>query len=470
MEVDAMGNTYAFGSTRDGGFPYESYVVKMDPDGALVWIDTVQGISSYGAMDLSGSDVFICGRVADGFHIARYDTSGAVLWQTVYDDGGSLPTAHDVVVGPERRVTVTGSTNGPTGFDAVTVQYDSIGVERWSQHYNYTPISFGDQGRAVATDAHGNVYVTGTSADTTNGSILTISYSPLGVERWVRRNSPGIQSLGTSIAVEGGRVYVGGTSDNTNDFDLLCAAYDTTGAVLWEQLLDVGGDDRLFDMDVRDGFIALTGVKNEGASFYHDYSTVLLDSVGVVHWTRTHDGGSGFDYGVSVRLDATGKTYVTGGGPDTLANTTVAATICYAHNGDELWLARYFLPGIGAAEGYDIDLDDASNVYVFGLYGIPLVSAGFVMLKYGADVGLRPLQSSEFELDLYPNPAQDQLNLSNAWPGFVTITDAVGRSVMSMSVTAHGVLSVGALASGCYVLHLRDASQHSLGALRFLKE
>ena len=88
----------------------------------------------------------------------------------------------------------------------------------------------------------------------------------------------------------------------------------------------------------------------------------------------------------------------------------------------------------------------------------------------GAVVGVTQAQSAYQQLLLFPNPTQDQLHLSNSTPAFATITDATGRQVMAARIAANGTLSVGALASGCYTLHLRDAQQRMLGVVRFLKE
>ena len=74
------------------------------------------------------------------------------------------------------------------------------------------------------------------------------------------------------------------------------------------------------------------------------------------------------------------------------------------------------------------------------------------------------------QLLAWPNPVLDVLHLNNTLPAYITITDAIGRQVMTVQVPARGLVPVEALASGCYVLHLRSAQQQPLGVMRFAKE
>lgn len=88
----------------------------------------------------------------------------------------------------------------------------------------------------------------------------------------------------------------------------------------------------------------------------------------------------------------------------------------------------------------------------------------------GFAVGVLEQLPTTNQLLLWPNPAQDQLHLANTTEAYATITDAMGRQVMIARIAPHGTLWVGALAGGCYVLHLhqKDGSQRFIG--RFIKQ
>jgi hypothetical protein len=88
---------------------------------------------------------------------------------------------------------------------------------------------------------------------------------------------------------------------------------------------------------------------------------------------------------------------------------------------------------------------------------------------FDVEVGIQE-QSLQGLVQLWPNPVLDVLHLNNPQPAYATIIDATGRQVMVVQVPAQGAVPVAALASGCYVLHLRNAQQQPFGVVRFAKE
>src|SRR6185436_7058457 len=80
------------------------------------------------------------------------------------------------------NVFVTGSaisTNINNSTDATTIGYSGAGVPLWTNLYN-GPADYWDGANAVAVDGSGNVFVTGWSQRSSNGSssdFVTIKYS-----------------------------------------------------------------------------------------------------------------------------------------------------------------------------------------------------------------------------------------------------------------------------------------------------
>ena len=101
------------------------------------------------------------------------------------------------------------------------VKLNTNGNQLWVQHYgdplNGNPISGNHIANAVAVDHHGSIFVTGaspipSSTETTN-DIATIKYDTDGNQLWVQRyDGPGNgNDEGKAIAVDGqGSVYVAG--------------------------------------------------------------------------------------------------------------------------------------------------------------------------------------------------------------------------------------------------------------------
>ena len=79
-----------------------------------------------------------------------------------------------IAVSASGNVYVTGSMQGGTAWDYVTVGYNNDGKELWAARYD-GPAKGYDQAAAVAVDKWGNVYVTGKS-DGGGTDYVTIKY------------------------------------------------------------------------------------------------------------------------------------------------------------------------------------------------------------------------------------------------------------------------------------------------------
>ena len=111
-----------------------------------------------------------------------------------YNGPGNGPdTVSAIAIDASGNVFVTGSSDGLGGIDHLTIKY-SAGRQQWVARYN-GPGSSADLATAMAVDNLGNVYVTGWSYAAPNSSgvdYATIKYNSFGEEQWVARyNGPG---------------------------------------------------------------------------------------------------------------------------------------------------------------------------------------------------------------------------------------------------------------------------------------
>ena len=115
------------------------------------------------------------------------------------------------------NVYVTGESSGSysTSIGYATIKYDTNGNELWAARYDGPARSL-DFGRAMALDAYGNVYVTGTSGSYDTGTdYATIKYGTNGIERWVAGYNGSANSFDFAIAMAvdaDGNVFVTGES------------------------------------------------------------------------------------------------------------------------------------------------------------------------------------------------------------------------------------------------------------------
>ncbi len=284
ISIDASGNVYAtgyytgtssmFGTDASGiavqmanATNGDAFVVKYLSDGTPQWsrrigggnLDQGTGISS----DASG--VYITGFCAGSMG--------------VYDLNGNATLSF----------TNTGGSN-----DAFIVKYDTEGVPLWLRRIGGAN---GDQGMAIATDASGNVYVTGfytgtasvfaadasgtafSLANSGSQDAFIVKYATDGTLQWTRRIGGAGADQGTGISSDAsGNVYVTGYSTG------LATVFAADGS---------------------------TTAFSIGTSGNTDAFIVKYASNGTPVWVR-RIGGTGNDQGLAIASDASGNVFATG--------------------------------------------------------------------------------------------------------------------------------------------------------------
>lgn len=281
----------------------------------------------------------------------KYDPLGNLLWDAnqsgiriVVDDSGHAYT---------------------TGGGYWAVKYNSAGGIEWEDYAG------GDDPRAITSDKHGNIYVTGiTVAFDPRGDISTIKYYPNGDTAWKRAyDGPGHNGDGsTVIAVDAqGNVYVAGWATGLTA-DYVTVKYDSSGNQLWAKTYDGLGhwNDLITAIAVNSsGLIYVTGT-SYGSKASLDCVTIKYLPNGDTVWIRSYDGpGNSYDEAHALSLDRSGNIFVAGGsyGQGTLFDYTV---IKYYPNGDTAWVRRYNGPGNDYDIVFAMKVDSYGNVYVTG--------------------------------------------------------------------------------------------------------
>lgn len=311
------------------------------------------------------------GSSAEDMYIAKYSSTGTVLWAKGVGTQ-RYEQANSIAVDGLGNAYVTGYFDGPNvTFGTITltntswgyapknmfiVKYDTNGNVIWAKTNGDTTYGGGAQGISIAVDQSNNVYVTGSISGTVFLGSDTLRTSPLGYGRtfiakydsngneiWAR------QSKTTHAGIDGG---VG-------------IATDPTGNVV------VFGNYR--EVLISFGNITLT---NSVISNTEEMFVVKYDSNGNVLWAKS-EGGSGADEGYGVSSDASGNTYITGwfARPTiTFGSTTFTGSgqqnvffVKLDANGNAVWAKE-----IGYSNwisGFSI-ATDASGVYLAGMFDV----------------------------------------------------------------------------------------------------
>jgi uncharacterized delta-60 repeat protein len=320
----------------------------------------------------------------------KYDSNGKLLWRAAYD-GGKTDQAAAMVLDDSGNVYVTGSSQlESSGWDFLTVKYDSNGTQLWARRFNGAA-NRDDQASAIAVDAKGNVFVTGKSRNaSTNYQYATIKYDKAGNQLWVQTYvGPGAtEDDPISIAVDGeGNAYVTGQSKGVgSDFDYATIKYSANGNQLWVSRYD--GPSSSADQPIK---VLVDSVQNvyvtgasKGSGTNFDYATLKYSSAGVQLWAARYNGPANRnDKATDLALDANGNLFVTGSS-ETSATRSDYATIKYSPDGGQLWAQRY--DGGDDDDANALALDANGDVYVTGQSKTSSTSYDFATVKYlGAD-------------------------------------------------------------------------------------
>jgi hypothetical protein len=290
--------------------------------------------------------------------LAKYDAAGQHLWSKGVP--GASPAAqymgNGVAVGPSGQIVVTGHFVGTVDFgggpltsagqdDIFVAAYDAAGQHLWSKRFGGT--NGDDGGAAVAVDAAGNVLVTGafrgtvdfgggpfTAVSALDTDLFILKLSPTGQHLWSHAYGNTLDDTGLGIATDAaGNVFVTGRFGYTislggpvlsctgNNIDSFIAKYSPAGQHLWSKCIWGALDDSGVGIAAgAAGDVVVTGTFSGPTTFGGPMFTAngLLD-VFVAHYDAagqhiwsTAFGGTGYDWGYGVALDAAGYAYVTG--------------------------------------------------------------------------------------------------------------------------------------------------------------
>jgi uncharacterized delta-60 repeat protein len=268
-------------------------------------------------------------------------------------------------------------------------------AQEWVQHYDGG--SGNDAAMAVATDAGGNVFVTGLSFTSNRSDTVTIKYSPAGIPLWTNRFNESAYGNNTphGLAVDpDGNVVVAASCTSTNGFyDYATIKYSNAGVPLWTNQYNGpgNGDDTLAGLAIgKGGTVFVTGASaasNTGYPYYDsrnfDCATVAYSSGGVPLWTNRYDGpGKSDDFATAIAVDTNGNVLVTGQSGMT-GGTNDIVTLEYSATGVPLWTNRYPAVNIEGNYPYAIASDQDGNVFVTG-HAASATYFDYVTLKYSS--------------------------------------------------------------------------------------
>jgi len=223
IALDGQGNVYVAGYTKDSISFHDFLLIKYNASGDTVWMRTYDNGSSDLAQAVAidnQNNIYITGSSnglgSDGdFATVKYNSAGTQQWVRRYNGpGNEADEVTKIAIDVQNNVYITGNSAG-VGYDEdyATIKYYPNGDTAWVRRYSEAE-SLDDEPYGLVVDNQCNVYVTGFSDSSATGyDILTIKYDSLGNVRWLNRYSSAgdHDDAGQAIAVDNqGHVYVTG--------------------------------------------------------------------------------------------------------------------------------------------------------------------------------------------------------------------------------------------------------------------
>jgi hypothetical protein len=351
--------------------------------------------------------------------------------------------------------------------DAFVAKLSASGERMW---HTFLGCSSWDEARSVAVSGDGNVYVTGTSdaswgtpisAHAGGRDAFAAKLSSDGLLQWhTFMGDAGTDDQGRDIAVDrSGAVYVGGLGGSSWDTtpvnppignaDVWVAKLSATGARHWYTFM--GSTDLDFVRSIavdRNSNVYAAGRSfaswgtpvNPFAGGVSDFALWKLSSSGARVWHTYMGAAGGEDYGFGVAVDAVGNVYVSGGSPATWGtpiNPFVSQVGEYegfaamlSSSGIRQWHTFLGSEGVGLAWG--IAVDESRNCFVGGLPSAVQLSPGGILRRTfttpagaGGEGGCIAVNASRDLFfgggmdDTWGTPVNPKAGPAGSWDGYV---------------------------------------------------
>jgi hypothetical protein len=357
LTVDKNGDLVMTGLkyvTENTMFPHnELYIAKYTPDGVLQWTrqsDIAINNEGHSVAIDSGNGIIIAGTIASNasegaggkdVFIRKYTPYGDLLWNLRFGTAGD-DVGYSITVDGSDNLFVTGTTDnaftGQTtsngGIDTFIAKITPEGTQSWLKQFG---TAGNDEGRSIAIDTNGNLFVTGTTSgnfpgqtDGDGADLFIAKYSAAGDPSWIQQYDISSNDVGEGIAVDSGNnLVVTGTTNITTygDEDAFVAKFHNDGGLQWSSHFEsssteeagksvtIDKDDHIVITGHQEGTSCVTdGFSEPECTDYAKAYVTKYNSDGILLWERTFNTGdaSSYDYGYSIAADSSGDLFVAG--------------------------------------------------------------------------------------------------------------------------------------------------------------
>ena len=446
----------AFGNTNlvnpSTGY-HEAYLVKYNGDGNLLWAKKIGGIESeIGAsvcVDSSGNIILV----------GSFESASITIGITTLPNSG----IDDIFVAkfyPNGDLIWAKGFGGPSMDNPTCVTTDSTGNIIFCGNYTSPSLNFGNI--TLTNQGSYDLFMTKLNP---NGNVLwakNFGGTNFEIDAYVKCNTNGEIFLSGSFASDS--ISIGNsTLNNTGLCDIFLAKFDNNGEAIWS--INEGGTDYDFSSQISldtNGNVYLIGDYSSASmtvgpntlinSGFYDIVISKFNSNGTAIWAKSYGGSSSEDAN-SIICEDNGSVFAS----FSFSSTAISSGNFYFNNvgnsdillmkldslGNSVWAQS--IGGIDSEECTSMTLDVNKNlIFTGGFRSQPLVLGSINLNNAGGDdvlltkiaaASITEIDDQELSLvELYPNPANDVLNV-------LTAADALGKNYFILDVTGKAIFS-----------------------------
>lgn len=309
LTTDNVNNIYVVGSCYENeSTKHNMLIMKYNSSGTKLWHKTYNGPGNHDDAAVAvicngtGSEVYVTGpsygsnSLADYLTLKLNSSNGSTLWERRFNHSSNL---NDIPIalsfdGSGKVVISGGSATDALNYDVLTLKYNTNGTLNDSIRIANPGLGY-DQPSALAKDAAGNLYITGsTTSDGVNFDIQTIKLNGNLDLVWKKTFdlSQG-DDRATSVCVDAeSNVYTCGYASMEDGQKVFIALkYASNGDLVWSRKYGEGETEALARKGLLDaeGNLIMTGViKNEVNS---SWMTLQLNGAGDILWEKRIESG-----------------------------------------------------------------------------------------------------------------------------------------------------------------------------------
>jgi gliding motility-associated-like protein len=349
VTVDEIGNIYIAGGFIDklyfdnnlkltspvNSASWSSFVTKLDLNGNMLWVKGIYPQASAevrvwgniavndqgniavagmfgGSIDVSGVSINkAVGDPGSSIFLALFNSSGEVVW-VKNPPSDTYATVNDIEIDNQSNIYFTGFFTNTISFgstsltaantthsDIYLAKYNESGNAPWAKGIIKTePAALNNEGRGLAVDAAGNIYLAGTF----KGTVSSGSFSISGIN----------------------------TSEDPGNADGFIASYDENGSLNWLKRIGTSNPDIVNDIALtnRNSFI-VTGGRDGFRIFFQEYNLL-----GILILDKEFNGNG---IAESISFVSNGDVYISG----LLFGSLVEDNINFSALGTDGFLLKY---------------------------------------------------------------------------------------------------------------------------------